>query len=167
MLDIAVGVADDPSVAGRIVEDRGGQRRRRMLGFMLLDEGLERPGPDQGPIAAQHERLALEIAQVLFAAHNRVGGAQLLGLVYPDDVGRFLGKSLLHLVGAEAHHHVDPVHPHTAAGIEHIGQHGPPGHLVQHLGQVGVHPAAHSGRQQNRHSFRHKTSRFRMMIRVL
>ena len=162
-LDVAVGVADDAAVAGRVVEDRRGQRRRRLLGLVLLDQRLEGLGPDQRTVAAQHERLAREILQMLLAAHDGVGGAQLLGLLHPDDVRRIVGKSLLDLVGAEPDDHVNLVYADTSARIEHIRQHGPAGHFVQHLRQLGVHPAAHARPPARSRPVSHKRSNLHLI----
>ncbi len=112
---------------------------------MFLNQRLERLGADQRPIAAENERLAREVLQMLPAAHDRMRGAQLLVLVHPHNIRR-IGEPLLHLLGAEPDNDINPLHTDTSACIEHVGQHGPTGHFVQDLGQLGVHPAAHARR---------------------
>jgi hypothetical protein len=91
---------------------------------------------------------------MLPAAHDRVGGSQLLFLLDPDNIIG-IGESANDLIGREADHDIHPLYADFAAGLEHIGQHGPTADLMQHLRSLRVHPSAAPSRQNYRYRFSH------------
>jgi len=60
-LEVPVGIPNDTSVTGRILQHRRGQGRRRLFGLVLLDQRLECLGLNQGTVPAEDQRLAREI----------------------------------------------------------------------------------------------------------
>ncbi len=76
-----------------------------------------------------------------------MAGAELLGLDRPLEVG--IGKGGAHPVGAVTDDDHDPPAAGGAGGVEHPGEQGAPGRLVEHLGQLGAHPLAQAGGQHD------------------
>ena len=73
-----------------------------------------------------------------------MAGAELLRLLGPVQVG-LVGERRAHLLAAMAVDHVDAGRLQRARGVDHVRQHRPPGDLLQHLRQRGLHPLAFAG----------------------
>ena len=99
---LAVGLADDAAVAGRVVHHAGEQRGGVAALDVDVDEFTQRVGAQERCVAGQHEDRRLVV--VVVAAERRhadrrgVAGAVLLDLLGEGDVGP-TGRQLLHLLG--------------------------------------------------------------------
>ena len=107
---LAVVLADDAAVAGRVVDDAREQRRRVAVGDVRLDEFVERLGSQQRRVAGEHDDDRVVVVVVVAGERGHpdrrgVAGAVLLDLLDEGDVGpgrRQLLDLLGHLLGAVA-----------------------------------------------------------------
>ena len=149
---LAVGLADDAAVAGRVVHHAGEQRGGVAALDVDVDELAQRLGAQQRCVARQHDDRRLVV--VVVAAEGRhadrrgVAGAVLLDLLDEGDVGP-AGRELLHLLGdllgAVADDDDRAFGMHQLEGVDDVQDHGPPADEVQRLGAARPHPGAFSG----------------------
>ncbi|MNN18701.1 hypothetical protein D3C81_1319180 [compost metagenome] len=136
--DVAGGVTYDAPVSGRIGHLDG--QHAQALGAGCMDQGLERGGGGQRHVAVEHQR-GLAVIEQRQRLHHGVAGAKLLGLLGERHVRR--AHRLAHMLRAVADHHDEARRRQGAGGVEHMGEHRPPGNRVQDLGQGGIHPFSH------------------------
>src|SRR5665647_3304150 len=100
----------------------------------------------QRHVAVQHNHVALEAGQRLQAGAHGVAGAAALVLH-----GAFAthGQDLGDLILVGARDHDDALRRDAECGVDDVGEHGPAAHLVQHLGDVGLHARADTRRQDH------------------
>ena len=79
------GVADDAAVAGRVVEDCGGHAGGGVLVAVLANQRPQHFAADERAVRGQDEDVALLLAKVRLAHPGGVAGAELLGLLDPND----------------------------------------------------------------------------------
>ena len=119
-------------------------RHRRPIGQGRAQAGEGGPR-DEGSVAERDHHVVGACLQGLAGGQNRMGGAEALHLRMDRGSGcgpRDLGG---HRLLPRLNHHGDAGRPGLASGGENMAEHGPPGHRVQHLGQVGPHPRALTG----------------------
>ena len=121
---------------------------------MELQEGLERRRLQEGRVAVQNHiggegfpKPAEHIARLL----HGMAGAQLLRL-FDDHDGwarplRFDRRP--HLLPLITDHDCDVLAGHLLCQIHRVQHHRPPRNRMQHLGQLGLHPLAESGRHHD------------------
>ncbi len=99
---------------------------------------------DQRSVAGKHEHRSRKDA--VGRRQQRVAGSQLLVLQGHDTVGGKIGD---HLLVPMAQDHHDPLRVHGARGRQHVEEHGPAAHRVQHLGKLRLHAFALAGGQHD------------------
>jgi len=73
-----------------------------------------------------------------------MAGAQLLGLQHPVHLG---GQALLQQLAAVAINQMQLGRPQLLGRLDHVADHGPPRHRMQHLGQGRTHAGPFARRQ--------------------
>ena len=157
-----VGTADDPAVAGRVVQHRRQHGDGVVVGDVGGDELVERLGPQQRRVAGEHDdrRLVVEVVarDGRHPARRRVAGAALLELLDERDVrprrGE-LGDLRGDLLGVMADDDRGRRRPQPLQGLDDVEDHRPAADHVQRLGAVGAHPRALAGGEhdgRNAHS---------------
>ncbi len=141
---LAVRIAHDAAVAGRIVE-RHGEHAVAALP-RAIGETPQRARARERHIAVQHERRHRRIQQRQCLLH-RVAGAELLLLNRELHVGRRHGNA--HRFGAMTNHDDEPCRIKRACSIDNVRQEWPAGQRMQHLGQRGTHALAGACRQNH------------------
>ena len=141
--DLALFVADDAAVTGRILR-LGHQYPQQALRIQQPAQGL---GPGQRHVAVQHQHVHRfgDPGQGLL---HRMAGAQPLGLFIPGQVV-LPSEGRTHRLTAVAIDHVDTRWLQRACGVDHMGEHRPPAHRLQHLGQRRFHPLALAGSEDH------------------
>ena len=146
-LGLAVVLADDPAVAGRVVDDARQQRRRVAVGDVRLDEFGERLGPQQRGVAGEHDddRVVVVVVVAGEGGHpdrRGVTGAVLFDLFDEGDVGpgrRELLDLLRHLLGAMADDEGRPLGSEELESVDDVEHHRPPADQVEGLRAGGSH----------------------------
>jgi len=142
--DVAVRVADDAAIAGRIGQfDR---EQRAALAGGGLQQGFQRGLLDQRHVAVEHQRQAagVEVGRGLLQS---VAGAELGFLPDPGDGG--VVDDLRHGFPAVAVDHHDFRRRQAARGVQHMLQQRQAGQPVQHFGQLGNHARAFAGSEDD------------------
>ena len=126
------------------------------------DQRRQRVGANEGRVAIQHHDLARETLQQRQGLGDRVAGAKLFGLQRHLRLGVELAHGLRHRLGAVARDHHDPVGVEAAARGQRVANQRHTAQPVQHLRQVGLHPAALPRRQHHQRNrlSRHLPARF-------
>ena len=95
--------------------------------------------------AKQHQHVVIAFGQRVARRQHRVGGAEPFGLHENPGVGRGGAGLGGDVVASRTDHHGERIRARPADGIEHMGEHGAPGDLVQHFRQAGAHALALAG----------------------
>ena len=138
-LHVPGSIANDTSVAGRVGQFHG-QDRQAILARM--QQTLQGGGLGQRHVAIENQRLsrAVQDGQRL---GKRMPGTQLRLLHGPRNIGRIEGRP--HHFAAMAENHDQPDWSERTRGIDHMLGQRLAGDRVQHLGQIGMHPLALTG----------------------
>ncbi len=136
-LHAAVAVANDAAVAGGVVEDHRGHRRRRAVGGVGLRERLDRLGGDERDVAADDDD-AVGRGDLAGGGEDGVAGAARLLL--DGERGAVGQQRLDRAVGAADDH--DLARPGGQGGVDRPADQGLPAEVVQSLGHLRLHPRA-------------------------
>ena len=139
-LDAAVGVAHDAAVAGRVVEDRRGHRRRGVGGAWAATSSWMRRGGDERHVAVEHDD-GLSPASSRQRGEHRAAGAVRAGWMAARAPS---GSAASSSTFGRADDH-DRLGARLLGGEDRPGDQRPPADLVQDLGRGGLHPRALSG----------------------
>ena len=152
-----VAGADDPPVAGRVVEHAREQRRRVAVGDVGRHELVERLGREQRRVARHDDddRIVVVVvtAERRHADRRGVAGAALLGLLGEGDVGprrRGLLDVLGDLLGAVADDDDRARRVQPLQGVDDVQHHRPAADAVQRLRSLRPHARPGACRQQDR-----------------
>ena len=157
-LRLAVVLADDAAVAGRVVDDAREQRGRVAVGDVGLDEVGERLGPQQRRVAGEDDDGRVVVVVVVAGERGHpdrrgVAGAVLLDLLDEGDVRprrRELLHLLGHLLGAVADDERGAIGPQQFERVDDVQHHRPAADQVEWLGAVGPHARALAGGEHDR-----------------
>ena len=149
---LAVGFADDTSVAGGISDDAGEQRGGVAAFDMGVDEFAQGVRTQERRVARQHHDGRVVVVVVAteggHADRSGVAGAVLLVLFDERDVGP-LGRSQLHLLGdlfgAVPDDDGGAVGVEVLERMDDVQHHRSPADEVQRLGAAGTHAGALAG----------------------
>ena len=141
--------AQDPAVAGRVVEVAGQQRDGVGLGVMDGDEVGERLAGEQRGVAVRHDDGALQARQVGEGALDGVAGAQLLLLHDRARLGRDVGEVGDDLVAAVADDDDEMGGLQRAGSSDGVVDQGPATDRVQDLRDRRLHPGALAGSEDD------------------
>ena len=144
--DAAVVVAHDAAVVRGVVEVDGGERGGGVGVEVPLVEGGDEVAVDQRHVAVQHHDVALEVVQRLEAGADGVAGAAPLLLHGALAAHR---QDLVDRLLVGAGDDDDALGRDAERGVDDVREHGPAAHLVQDLGDVGLHARAEAGRQDD------------------
>ena len=141
--DLAIVIAHDAPVAGRILKNLGEHGNPLAAGVEQLFQGF---GLHQWHVAIKHQGdiiLAVFLEQRLGLQH-RVASAELWLLQHETQLGR-AGVGVLNLFRTMADDDHDLVGVQRPGAVEHMREHRAPGNGVQDLGKIGLHPLAKAG----------------------
>ncbi len=141
--DLALGVAHDPAVAGR-VDDLGHQHGQAAR---LRQQVAQRLAADQRHVAVQHQN-GCRIRYFRHGLQHGMPGAQLPALLCPEQV-RLVREGLPHRLAAMAINHVDRLGLQLARGVDDVGEHRAAGNGLQHFRQGRLHALAGAGGQDD------------------
>ncbi|MNV03859.1 hypothetical protein D3C71_941420 [compost metagenome] len=137
--DLALGIAHDAPVAGRVgnLGHQHGQAAR------LRQQVAQRLAADQRHIAVQHQN-GCRIRHFRHGLQHGMPGAQLLALLRPAQIG-LIGECLPDRFTAVAVNDMDCFGLQLTRGIDDVGEHRAPGDRLQYLGQGRFHALASAG----------------------
>ncbi len=102
---------------------------------MCREQALERPSSEQRHVARKQDEGAGLPGQQRFGLLQRVRGPEL-GLLNREPNSSVIGQSRSDGGASVAHDDGDCGWSHSAGGVEHVLDHGPPRHRVEHLGKL-------------------------------
>ena len=144
LVDRAVGAGEDAAILGGIVGAEADHHRRRPVRAVeAVEHPRHRLGLDQRRVAVEDQHVAVEIGELRLGLEHRMGGAELL--VLDDEVAAARLDQPLDLVAPGAD---DDDLARRAEPLEHaheMVEHRPAGDRVEHLVDVGHHPCALAG----------------------
>ncbi len=88
---------------------------------------------------------------MFLTAKYRVSRTFLFFLLYPYNIF-VVFESLDHCFLIIPHDDISLLNARPSASVQHISKHRPTAHFMQHLRQLGIHPAAHARGQYYRNS---------------
>ncbi len=142
-LDVAIGVAHDASVAGR-VDAVGGEERGESAGLVvLLEQPADLIGRDQRLVAREDDERAPAVVTRHGGTGSEHSGAGALPLDLLDDLDP-VRKPLRDTI-ARPHDREDPRRAGIPSGIDHPLHERLAGDPMKHLRNVGAHPSTLAG----------------------
>ena len=135
------GIPHDAAVAGRVLQL--GHQHCQAGSPLTGQQAAQARSGDQRHIAIEHQHLG-PVGHVGQRLLHGMARAQPLGLLGPQQVGLAFERRA-HLVTAMAMDDMDGPGLQLPRRGDHMGQHRPAGHFLQHLGQGRVHPLALAG----------------------
>jgi hypothetical protein len=140
---MAVGPAQDAAVLQRIGGLEAHDRQPRPLAPQR-EEVLQVLGGEQRAVAVDHQHVALEVGQGVGGAEHGMAGAQRRILQHRRAQAQPSLHDFAH-AGLIADDDVDPFAACRLDGVNHPVQQAAPAHLVEHLGDRGLHARAVAG----------------------
>ena len=140
---------DDAPVTGRVGDHRGEHRAGVLVGTVGSDQGLQRFTAEHWDVAVGDHDLASHVGELLHSDRDGATGAVADCLLHGQRLRAVLRQVRLHLLAQVPNHH-DQVPGFQSAGrVDGVAEHGTPGHRVQQLRSLRLHPGATAGCQDN------------------
>ncbi len=143
-------VADDASVAGRVIHDGTQHGRRRAFAAVRLQQGCQGRHVQQRHVAADDDDLTLEVVRQCGEAElDGATGAGDVVLVDEDRLGQQLVDGARDRVALVPHHRHHELGRELAGAGQHVADERHPGERMQHLGAARLHARASPGGQDD------------------
>ena len=142
-VDLAVGIADDAAVTGRVVQFDGEQAQ--LLRRYLLEQALKGFDFDQRHVTVKNQHgVGLDERHGL--SHG-MAGAQLF--VLQDEIQIIRRQAFTHRIGTMADHDVDALWIKLPGAVDNMAEHRIAGNRVQDFRQRRTHASALTGSEDN------------------
>ena len=139
-----VAVRDHPAVSGGVDGTKAEHHRGRGIRRVEpLQHPPHRLGGDERHVAVEDKHVARESGERAFRLMHGMAGAELFRLMHHLRADRRDGR--LHLLAPRADHHHGARRLQRGDARQQVQQHRPPRERVKHLVQVGFHPRAIAG----------------------